>query len=304
MLNLHTSEAYVDIHTLRYFLTVCQEGTMSRAAEVLHITQPTLSRQISNLERELGSQLLIRHSRHVEPTEKGKYLLRRAVEIVDLADKTRADFAADGSIVEGDISIAAGETYGMKFVAHAVSTFQAEYPQVRFHIHSADASVATHRLDSGIADFAVLLGYPSVSDYDYIRLRATDAWGVYMLADDPLVAKEAVSLEDLAGKPLISSERADKMGVMASWLGEYAGQVNVVATYNLVRSAEYLLREHMGYLIALDQLVPAGGGTGIEFRPIYPPAVVNVDVCWKRGAKQSHAIDLFRRHLIALNDFK
>lgn len=304
MLNLHTLEAYVDIHTLRSFLIICQEGTMSRAAEVLHITQPTLSRQIANLERELGSQLLIRHSRHVEPTEKGQYLLRRAIEIVGLADKTQADFATDGSIVEGDINIAAGETHGMKVIAHAVSTFQAEYPQVRFHIHSADASVATHRLDNGIADFAVLLGYPNVSDYDYIRLRATDAWGVYMLADDPLAAKETVSPQDLAGKPLISSEQADNTGVMASWFGEYAGQVNVMATYNLVRSAEYLLREHMGYLIALDQLVPAGNGTGIEFRLIYPPAVVNVDVCWKRGAEQSHAVDLFRQHLIALNDSK
>lgn len=125
-----------------------------------------------------------------------------------------------------------------------------------------------------------------------------------MLADDPLAAKETVSPEDLAGKPLISSEQADNTGVVANWFGEYAGQVNVMATYNLVRSAEYLLREHMGYLIALDQLVPAGNGTGIEFRLICPPAIMNVDVYWKRGAKQSHAVDLFRQHLIALNDFK
>ena len=165
MLNLHTLEAYVDIHTLRYFLTVCQEGTMSRAAEVLHITQPTLSRQSPNLERELDRSCSSATAGTSNPPKRESTSCDAPSKSSTWPTRREPISQRTARSVEGDISIAAGETHGMKFIAHAVSTFQAEYPQVRFHIHSADASVATHRLDNGIADFAVLLGYPNVSDY-------------------------------------------------------------------------------------------------------------------------------------------
>lgn len=283
----------MEIRVLRYYLAVCREGTMSRAAEVLHVTQPTLSRQIADLERELGCRLLERHSRSVKPTEKGLYLQRRAQEIVALADQTEADFTHEDSIVEGDINIAAGETCGMSLIASAIRDFREAYPNVRFHIHSADAADVTWRLDNGLADFGVLLGYPNVSNYDHVRLPPTDAWGVYMHADDPLAQRETASPEDLVGLPLIISDQAISTGIAASWLGDSADKVDVVATYNLVRSAESLLRERVGYVLSFDHLIPTGKETGLEFRLLYPPAVSPIDFCWKRGAALTNAASLF-----------
>lgn len=287
----------MDIRVLRYFLAVCREGTMSRAAEMLHVAQPTLSRQIAELETELGCRLLERHSRGVKPTERGLYLQRRAGEIVALADQTRADFLHDDSIVEGDIAIAAGETHGMQVIAQAIASFRAQYPQVRFHIHSADAADVTWRLENGLADFGILLGYPDVDRYDHFRLAPTDAWGLYLRADDPLCRKQTIGPDDLVGLPLITSEQANATGIMASWLGSAAGKVNVVATYNLVRSAVSLLRAGVGDLLSLEKLIPAGPGTGLEFRLLYPPAVSPIDFCWKRGATLTHAARLFCKHV-------
>lgn len=283
----------MDIRVLRYYLAICQEGTMSRAAEVLHVTQPTLSRQIADLERELGCELLERRSRCVVPTEKGLYLRRRAEEIVSLADQTEADFAHSDDIAEGDVRISAGESDGMRVVAHRIRAFRERHPNVRFHLHSCNSTDAIERLERGLDDFAVLISYPDINRYAHVLLAPTDAWGVLMREDDPLAELEAVGPDDLVDKPLIASRQALSTGALSMWFGDRTSDLNVVATYNLVFNAMTLAREGVGYVLCLDRLVPAGRGTGLAFRLLYPPVVSVIDFAWKRDQPLTNAARAF-----------
>ena len=291
----------MELRTLRYFLTICQEGTMSRAAEVLHITQPALSRQIAALERELGTQLLERHSRSVIPTEKGLYLRRRAEEIVGLANQTEADFAQPDEIVAGTVHIGAGESESFRVIAQAARAFRDRYPNVRFCLHSSNAIDLIERLEHGVDDFAVLMNYQNIDRYDSVRLRPTDAWGVLMRNDDPLAAQETVGPADLGDAPLIVPERLwlnnAPSNVLTTWLGDHASTVNVAATFNLSYNAALFVREGIGRMITFEGITPAGPGTGLEFRLMYPPAVSPIDVAWKRGVALSHAAQLFLKEL-------
>ncbi|MCH3942863.1 MAG: LysR family transcriptional regulator [Atopobiaceae bacterium] len=287
----------MELRVLRYYLAVCREGTMSAAAESLHVTQPTLSRQIADLERELGCELLERHSRSVTPTEQGIYLRRRAEELVGLADQTAADLAHGEDVVEGDVWIGAGESETMRSVAARIREFRELHPQVRFHIHSGDSADVVERLEHGSVDFAVLMSYPGIDRYDHVPLSPTDAWGVLMPEGDPLAEKDVISPIDLVGLPLIASEQAESAGTCAAWLGEHATSVDIVATYNLLFNAEMLVRERVGYALCLDRIATTGKGTGLEFRLLYPPAVTTIDFAWKRGQVFSAAPRAFLESL-------
>ncbi len=293
----------MELRTLRYFLAVCQEGTMSRAAEVLHVTQPALSRQIAALERELGTQLLERHSRSVTPTERGLYLRRRAEEIVGLADQTASDFARPDEIVAGDIRIGAGESQGVRVIAQAARAFRETYPGVRFHLHSANAIDLVERLERGVDDFAVLMNYANIERFAHLRLRPTDAWGVIMREDDPLAAQETVGPADLGGAPLIVPERLWEgdapAGVFATWLGPHAEDLEVAATYNLNFNAAVFVREGAGRMIGYEGLNTTGPETGLAFRLLYPPAVAPIDLAWKRDVALPHAARLFLDELLS-----
>ena len=273
----------MDIRVLRYYLAVCQEGTMSRAAETLHVTQPTLSRQIADLERELGCTLLERGGHRVRLTEKGLYLRRRAEEIVSLADQTSADIRAEEGVVEGDVTIAAGESPSFSTVASAIRDFRKLYPHVQFHIHSGVSTDAVWRLEHGTADLAVLVSQPDTDDYDTLRLAATDRYVVYLPVHDPLAHKEAVTPDDLVGPPLIVSEQAIKRGVLPAWFGDRLGHLDIVATFNLFYNAAILAHERVGYVLTLEGVVPTGEDTGMTTRPLEPPAVSPVDIAWKHG---------------------
>ena len=166
----------MDIRVLRYYLAICREGNMSRAAQALHVTQPTLSRQIADLERELGCELLIRGSRTVTPTEKGLYLRRRAEEIVSLADQTASELAHNDEAVEGDVYIGAGESEGMRYVARVIRAFRERYPQICFHLRSGNSIDVVEWLERGLIDFAVLIAFPNINRFEHVRLHPTDAW--------------------------------------------------------------------------------------------------------------------------------
>ena len=287
----------MDIRVLRYFLSVCEHGTMSRAAEALHVTQPALSRQIAQLERELGAILLVRGARRVELTEKGLYLRRRAQEIVTLTDQTTSDLAHGEDIVEGDVFIGAGESEGLRVIARHVRAFRERYPGVRFHLHSGNAPDLIERLEHGIDDFSVLMSYPDVDRYAHLRLSPTDAWGVLVRDDDPLAAREAVSPADLLDAPLVVPERHTKgdrlTGLLATWFGEHASKVTIAATYNLAYNGALLVREDVGRMLSFDGLTTVGPGTGLEFRLLFPPLVSVIDLAWKRDVALSHPARLF-----------
>ncbi len=293
----------MELRALRYYLAVCEYGTMSRAAEVLHVTQPALSRQIAALERELDCELFERRSRSVTPTEQGLYLRRRAQEIVGLADRTAADFAHDEGIVAGDINIGAGESVAMREIAQFIARFRTRYPQVRFHLHSAIATDLIERLEHGLDDLVVLMSHPDNDRYEHIRLQHTDAWGVIMQETDSLATQEVIGPADLADAPLIMPERSwgsdGPTGPLGSWFGEHGRGLDVVATYNLSFNATTLVQEGVGSMITFEGLTATGGDSGLSFRLLYPPAVSIIDVVWRRNIPRSRAVQLFLEELHA-----
>lgn len=273
----------MNIRVLRYFLAICREGNMSRAAQALHVTQPTLSRQMADLERELGCELLVRGNRTVTPTEKGLYLRRRAEEIVALADQTTSDLTHDDDVIEGDVSIGAGESEGMRVVAARIRAFRERYPHVRFHLRSGNSINVVEWLERGLVDFAVLMAYPEINRFEHVRLTPIDTWGVLMPNGHPLAQTDVITPQDLVRRPLILSEQALETDELSQWFGSLARQVEVAATYNLAFNAALLVRENVGCALVYDRLVPTGQGAGMEFRPLDPPVASSIDFAWKRG---------------------
>lgn len=293
----------MDIRALRYFLSVCEHGTMSRAAEALHVTQPALSRQIAQLERELGATLLVRGARRVELTEKGLYLRRRAQEIVALADRTEADFARAEDIVTGDVNIGAGESDGMRVVAAHVRTFRERHPGVRFHVHSGNGPDLMERLERGLDDFTVFMTDHEAERYAHLRLRPTDAWCAVMRADDPLATHETVGPDDLGDAPVIVPERYYRDGAiageLANWFGERASLPEVAATVNLAYNGSRLVAEGVGRMLTFDGLVDTGPKSGLVSRLLFPPFVSVINVAWKRDVPLGRAAALFLEELRA-----
>ena len=287
----------MDLRVLRYYLAICHEGNMSRAAEALHVTQPTLSRQIADLERELGCELLVRGSRSVTPTERGMYLRRRAEEIIALADQTAEELSRGDDVIEGDVSIGAGESEGMRIVAAKIRSLRERYPHVRFHLRSGNSIDVLDWLEHGLVDFAVLMSYPEINRFDHIRLAPTDAWGVLMPYGNALAEKEIIGPDDLVGKPLVLSEQALDTGELSQWFGERKGELNVASTYNLVFNAAQLVRAQVGYALTLDNLVSTGEDAGLEFRLLYPPVVSVIDFAWKSNHALGAAANAFLEHM-------
>lgn len=287
----------MDLRVLRYYLAICNEGNMSRAAKVLHVTQPTLSRQIADLERELGCTLLTRGSRSVTPTEKGLYLRRRAEEIVALADQTALDLSLEDAVVEGDVYIGAGESEGMRVIAATIRRLQQQHPHVHFHVRSGNALNVVEWLEHGIVDFAVLMSYPDINRFEHVRLSPTDAWGALVPEGSPLAAKETIAPDDLLDVPLILSEQALETGELSQWFGARRDRLDVRATYNLVFNAAQLVREQVGCAVTLDRLVSTGPGTGLEFRLLYPPVVSVIDIAWKHNQVFTRAAQAFLEKL-------
>ena len=216
---------------------------------------------------------------------------------MSLADQTTADLAHGEDIVEGDVFIGAGESEGLRVIARHVHAFREKYPGVRFHLHSGNAPDLIERLEHGVDDFSVLMSYPDVDRYAHLRLSPTDAWGVLMRDDDPLVAREAASPADLLDVPLIVPERhvrGDKLtGLLATWFGGRAAEANVAATYNLAYNGALLVREGVGRMLSFDGLTTAGTGTELEFRLLFPPLVSVIDLAWKRDVPLGDAARRF-----------
>ena len=198
----------MELRVLRYFLAVAREGSVTGAANFLHVTQPTLSRQIKDLEEELGTKLFVRHSHSVSLTPDGMRLRKRAEEVVDMIEKTEAEFAVKEESVEGDVHIGAGETRVMRHVAEVIHELRKDYPNIHIHLFSGNLEDVAERLDKGLLDFGVLIQPADLSKYDYVNLPEKDVWGVVTRKDSPLAARQAITRQDLLGEPLILSRQA------------------------------------------------------------------------------------------------
>lgn len=282
----------MELRVLQYFLAVAQEQSISAAAQSLHLTQPTLSRQLRELEEELGKQLMIRGSRKITLTEEGMLLRKRAEEILDLVSRTEREVTQSDEAIAGDVYIGTGETDGVRQLARVAKQIQQAYPDVRFHIVSGDAVDVCDRLEKGLLDFGVLLGDIDRTRYNYLPLPMKDTWGVLMRRDSPLAGQQTVSPAQMWDKPLILSRQMDNKSGLYRWLGKEPTQLNTVATYNLIYNASLMVDEGMGYAFTLDKLVNTIG-SNLCFRPLQPKLELGMHLVWKKSQVFSKAAGLF-----------
>ena len=271
----------MEIRVLRYFLEVAREGNITRSAAYLHISQPTLSRQLKELEEELGKKLFVRSNYSVKLTEEGMLLRKRAEDILDMVDKTTEEFKALDEINGGDIRIGCAESDGIKYVARAAKKLHRRYPNIRYHIYSSGTEAVNERLDRGLLDFAVIVQEVDLSRYNYLRLPVQDAWGVLMRKDDPLAQRETIQSGDLRNLPLICSRQALEEE-MVKWFGDELEKLNIVATYDLMYNASILTREGLGYTIGFQNLVDTGADSELCVRPLEPPLASPMYLIWKK----------------------
>lgn len=292
----------MDIRVLQYFLAVAREESITKAAESLHMTQPPLSRQLKDLEEELGKQLLIRSGKKVTLTEDGMLLRKRAEEMVDLMEKTKAELTCSDESIGGEIHIGSGETDAISFLAQTAENLQKKYPLIRYHIYSGDADRVMDKLDKGLIDFGLLVGPVDIQKYEYMRLPITDTWGVLMRKDSPLAGQKEVCAKDLWDKPLILSHQVSESSELSFWLKSDTAKLNIAATYDLIYNASHFVKKGLGYAVALDGLVNTTGESDLCFRPLYPPLEAELYIVWKKYQIFSKASDKFLSQLqIELN---
>lgn len=287
----------MEFRVLRYFLTVAREGSITGAANFLHVTQPTLSRQLKELEEELGKKLFIRKSHHIVLTEEGMLLRKRAEEIIDMVVKVEEEFNAMEETIGGDIYIGGGETKAMKLIAQIVKDLQSKYPTIRYHFFSGNSDAVTEQLDKGLLDFGVLIQPADLSKYNYINIPAKDVWGVVMRKDSPLAVKESIQKTDLIDVPLLLSRQAIKPGLsrneFSEWFGDDYEKLKVITTYNLVYNAAILVEEGIGYAVTLDKIANTSSESNLCFRPLEPRLESGLNIVWKKQQVFSNAANLF-----------
>lgn len=287
----------MDIRVLRYFIAVATQENISAAANALHLSQPTLSRQLNNLEEELGTTLFVRGNRKITLTDEGMFLLDRAKEIVDLVEKTEANFNQKSEIISGEIHIGAGETEAMQFIAQTIKKVVAHHPNIKFHLYSGNADDITIKLDSGLLDFGIVIEPANKQKYDYLKLPATDVWGVLMQKDSPLAEKAYIHPTDLLNKPLIISRQTAVSNELSGWLGEEIENLNVIGTYNLLYNASLLVKENIGYALCIDKLMNTSEESTLCFRPLSPKLEAGLNILWKKHQTFSSATKIFLTYM-------
>lgn len=286
----------MEIRVLRYFLEVAREGSITHAAQRLHISQPTLSKQLKDLEGELGKKLFTRSSFSVRLTEEGMLLRNRAEDILDMVDKTEEEFKALGAVAGGDIYIGCAESEGIKHLARCIKAVKEQNPGIRVHLYSGDTNDLAGRLEQGLLDFAVIAQAVDLSKYNYLELPWADIWGVVLRRDDPLSARESLGVEDLLDKPLIVSRQGLRED-LPRLFGEKVDRLNVTATINLAYNGAVLVREGIGYVLTFDKLVNTSDESDLCFRPLAPRLSTQLYVIWKKYQVFSPAAELLLQEM-------
>ncbi len=296
----------MELRVLGYFLAVAREQSIVRAAESLHLSQPTLSTQIKALEEELGKQLLIRGSkgtRKVTLTEEGMILRKRAEEILSLVQKTEREISFSDEMIVGDVCIGTGETDAVRFIARAAKELYASYPGIHYHISSGNSDFVSEQLDKGLIDFGIIFGNVDHAKYNSIELPFRDIWGVLMKKDSALAVKEVIQPEDLWDMPLIISNQDDSKGTLTAWFKKELSELEIVATYNLLFNASLMVEEGLGYAIGLDKIINTTGNNTLCFRPLSPQMEAGMHIIWKKYQVFSKASEKFIEKLKSLSLF-
>ena len=271
----------MEIRTLRYYLAVARVENMTRAAEQLHVTQPTLSKALKSLEDELGKKLFTRRSFSISLTEEGVLLRNRAEDLVAMADRIEREFVSLDDITGGDIYFGLAESYQIRYLAREIRQFKMTYPGLRYHITSGDTEQVTEKLDKGLLDFAVICETPDEKKYHHILFPESDYFGVVFPADSPLVEKEKITAEDLAGLPLFSSEQSWENDIRP-WAGERFATLRLEGSFRLAYNGSMFAKEGLGILLTLNDLVDTSPGSGLVFRPLYPHLEMKMYLIWNK----------------------
>lgn len=295
----------MEIQVLKNFLAVAREGNITNAANHIHIAQPSLSRQIKNLEDELGQKLFIRGSHSVSLTPEGMILRKRAEDVIAMIDKIEDEFYTMGDSVSGDIHVGGGETYVFRYIVNILKDLQKDYPNIHYHLYSGNAAEVTERLDKGLLDFGLLMQPADLTKYNCINLPEKDIWGVVMRKDSPLAEKESVTCEDLTDLPLICSRQSiQKMegNTFVEWFGGKLDRMNIIATFSLVYNAVIMVQQGMGYMITVDNLANTSVNPDLCFRPLSPTVEAGLTIVWKKyqmfSAPAEKLLERFHKFLL------
>ena len=290
----------MELRVLNYFLTVAREESFSRAAEKLHLSQPTLSRQLKDLEEEFGKQLLIREPRRILLTDDGALLRRRAEEILSLVEKTEGELLSSNEDISGDIRIGAGESVHFGLIMAAARQLQQQYPRIRFHIVTGDGSTTMTRLERGLIDFAFVYGRLDPAKYQELPLPVRDQWVLFLRKDDELAKQETIQAADLWHRPLLVSRQALSPSThgdeLLTWLQKPVNELNIAGSYTLLYNATLMVKEGLGYAISFDKLINTTG-TDLCTRPLEPPIYTEPSLAWKKNQVFSKASQLFLQTL-------
>lgn len=287
----------MEIRLLKYFLMVAREEGITRAAEILHITQPTLSRQMAQLEEDVGTKLIIRGAKKISLTSEGMLFKRRAEEILALVDKTENELKSSAELVSGTITIGSGGLAASFTLADLIKSFIAKYPHVNFDIFTGNADVVRERMESGLIDIGVLLEPINIEAFDFVRLSQKEEWCVVMRADDALAIKPSISATDLRGKTLILPRRANVQNEITHYLGAVLKKANIAATSNLNPNAAILVERGLGYSICIKNASPFLDKNILVEKPLNPPLTSTSVFAWKRHPMQNIATAKFIEHI-------
>ena len=286
----------MEIRTLKYFLVSAREGSITKAANSLGLTQPNLSRQINFLERDIGKKLFNRSNYKIELTDEGALFKRRAEEIIDMVEKTRAEFKSGDKIIAGNIRIGGGETYAIELVTKIMRNIQKENPNIQYHIYSGNSDDVSEKLDKGLLDFGIFIEPAGILKYDYIKIPAKDTWGVLMRRDSKLAKNQFITKKDLINLPIICSRQPlynrPSDNKFLEWFQSDFDKVNIVATYNLIYNASIMVKSGIGYAVCLDKLINTNGSS-LCFVPLKPKLESELNIVWKKGQVFSPAGRIF-----------
>lgn len=272
----------MEIRVLQYFLTIAREESISKAAEVLHITQPTLSRQMKELEDEFNKQLFIRGSRKITLTEDGILLKQYAQEIISLVDKANRDLLKEDNELAGDIYIGSGESSAIRFVMQVITKMQSKYPKICFHLFSGNAQDVADKLDSGLLDFGIFFDPVNLTKFDYFTLPFKETMGLLMKKDDELASYNVITPELLKNKPIIASNQDIVKNEIAGWIGGNERKLDIKVTYNLINNAALLVEEGGGYALTFKDLIRVDENSPLCFKALWPQMDVGIHIAWKK----------------------
>lgn len=291
----------MEIRVLKYFLAVAREGNITKAAEILHITQPTLSRQLMQLEDELGAALFERGKRKIILTEAGMLLKRRAEEIISLSEKTEMEISYQDNEVSGDIVLACGITEATKTMGQYIQKFKSIYPDVSFHVRNGNSDFIIENIDNGLVDIGFVLEPVNLEKLNFLRMNKVERYGILTKKDSFLAQKEYIVPEDLKDVPLINTSRRETQNQFKKWMGSDYHQLNFVAVSELTTTAAILVSNNIGHAIVVEGSINFAADEGLCFRPFYPELTTTSLIVWKKyqsfGFTVSKFIDFIEKEI-------